>query len=91
MAEEQKNILDSAKDMLGDKLSGAGNLVDKAKEFIGEKAGDMLANSEEIKKKVVEMGKAITPDSLDDKVEGMVDQAVDFLKDKFGGKKDTEA
>lgn len=91
MAEEQKNILDSAKDMLGDKLSGAGDLVDKAKEFIGEKAGDMLANSEEIKKKVVEMGKAITPDSLDDKVEGMVDQAVDFLKDTFGGKKDTEA
>ena len=91
MAEEQKNILDSAKEMLGDKLSDAGDLMDKAKEFIGEKAGEMLANSEEIKKKVVEMGKAITPDSLDDKVEGMVDQAVDFLKDTFGGKKNKEA
>ncbi len=87
MAEEKKNILDAAKEMLGDKMGNAGNLVDKAKDFIGDKAGEMLANSDEIKKKVVEMGKAIAPDSLDDKVEGMVDQAVDFLKDKFGGEK----
>ena len=87
MAEEKKNILDSAKEMLGEKMGGAGDLVDKAKEFIGEKAGEMLANSDDLKKKVVEMGKAITPDSLDDKVEGMVDQAVDFLKDKLGGEK----
>ena len=57
--------------------------------FIGDKAADMLANSDELKKKVVDTAKAITPDSLDDKVEGMVDKAVDFLKDTLG-KKDEE-
>ena len=57
-----------------------------AKDFIGDKAADMLENADELKKKVVEVGKSIAPDSLDDKVEGMVDQAVDFLKDKFGKK-----
>ncbi len=85
MAEEQKNILDSAKEMLQGAV-GEGSIVDKAKDFIGDKAADMLENADELKKKVVEVGKSIAPDSLDDKVEGMVDQAVDFLKDKFGKK-----
>ncbi len=85
MAEGQKNILDSAKEMLSGAM-GEGGIIDKAKDFIGDKAADMLENSEELKKKVVDTAKSITPDSLDDKVEGMVDQAVDFLKDKFGKK-----
>lgn len=89
MAEEQKGILDAAKEMLEGAKGQGGDLLDKAKEFIGDKAGDMLENADELKKKVIEVGKSITPDSLDDKVEGMVDQAVDFLKDTFG-KKDEE-
>ena len=88
MAEGQKNILDSAKEMLGGAM-GEGGIIDKAKDFIGDKAADMLENSEELKKKVVDTAKSITPDSLDDKDDGIVDQAVDFLKDKFG-KKDEE-
>ena len=66
----------------------AENLIDQAKDFIQDKAGDLLKNPEEIKKKATEIGKKITPDSLDDKVEGMVDQAVDFLKDTFGKKEE---
>ena len=88
MAEEQKSILDSAKEMIGGAMGQGGDLRDKAKEFIGEKAGDLLENADELKKKVVEVGKSIAPDSLDDKVEGMVDQAVDFLKDTFGKKEE---
>ena len=88
MVEEQKNILDAAKEMLGGAMGQGGDLMDKAKEFIGEKAGDLLENADELKKKVVEVGKSIAPDSLDDKVEGMVDQAVDFLKDTFGKKEE---
>lgn len=89
MAEEQKNILDSAKEMLQGAVGQGGDLMGKAKDFIGDKAADLLENSDELKKKVVETAKSITPDSLDDKVEGMVDQAVDFLKGTFG-KKDEE-
>ena len=88
MAEEQKNILDSAKEMLGGALGQGGDIMDKAKDFIGEKAGEMLENADELKKKAVEVGKSITPDSLDDKVEGVVDKAVDFLKDTFGKKEE---
>lgn len=88
MAEENKGMLDSAKEMLGDKLGNTGELLDKAKEFIGDKASELLENADELKKKAVEVGKAIAPDSLDDKVEGMVDQAVDFLKDKLGKKEE---
>lgn len=88
MAEEQKNILDAAKEMLEGAMGQGGDLMDKAKEFIGEKAGELLENADELKQKVVEVGKSITPDSLDDKVEGMVDQAVDFLKDTFGKKEE---
>jgi len=66
----------------------AEGLLDQAKEFIQDKADDLLKNSDEIKKKATEIGKKLTPDSLDDKVEGVVDSAVDFLKDTLG-KKDT--
>lgn len=66
----------------------AENLMDQAKEFIQDKAGELLKNPEEIKKKATEIGKKIAPDSLDDKVEGVVDSAVDFLTDKLT-KKDT--
>ena len=69
-------------------MGQGGDLMDKAKEFIGEKAGELLENADELKQKVVEVGKSITPDALDDKVEGMVDQAVDFLKDTFGKKEE---
>ena len=88
MAEEQKNILDTAKEMLEGAMGQGGDLMDKAKDFIGEKAGELLENADELKQKVVEVGKSITPDALDDKVEGMVDQAVDFLKDTFGKKEE---
>lgn len=81
MAEEnQGSILDKAKDMLGDSNS----LLDKAKDMIGDKAGELLENADELKKKAVELGKSITPDSLDDKVEGAVDAAVDFLRGALG-------
>ena len=66
----------------------ADNLIDQAKDFIQDKAGELLKNPDEIKKKATEIGKSITPDSLDDKVEGVVDRAVDFLIDKLT-KKDT--
>ena len=59
----------------------AEGMLDQAKDFIQEKAGEILKNPEEIKKKATELGKRITPDSLDDKVEGVVDSAVDFLTD----------
>lgn len=61
----------------------ADGIIDKAKDFIQDKANDFLENSDEIKKKATEIGKKITPDSLDDKVEGVVDTAVDFIKDKL--------
>ena len=80
---EDKNLLDSAKEMLGD-----GNILDKAKDFIGDKAGDLLENVDELKEKAVEIGKKITPDSLDDKVEGVVDQAIDMIKGIAGKKEE---
>ncbi|MBQ7691662.1 MAG: hypothetical protein IJT30_10810 [Muribaculaceae bacterium] len=86
MAEEKKGMLDAAREMLGDKLGGAGELMDKAREMLGDKAEELLENADELKKKAVEIGQAIAPDSLDDKVEGVVDQAVDFLKEKLGKK-----
>lgn len=59
-------------------------LLDQVKDFISDKAGDLLkGDTTEIKKKATEIGKAITPDALDDKVAGVVDSAVDFLKDTF--------
>ena len=62
----------------------AENLLDQAKEFIQDKAGDLLKDTDELKKKATEIGKKITPDALDDKVEGVVDSAIDFIKDKIG-------
>ncbi len=61
----------------------AEGLLDKAKDFVQDKAGDLLKNPEEIKKKVTEVGQKIAPDSLDPKVEEVVDKAVDFLTDKL--------
>lgn len=64
----------------------ADGLLDKAKDFVQDKAGDLLKNPEEIKKKVTEVGQKIAPDSLDPKVEEVVDKAVDFLTDKLSKK-----
>lgn len=86
MAEENKGLLDQAKEILSGKMSEGSGLVEQAKDFLSDKAGDLLSNADELKAKAVELGKSIAPDSLDDKVEGMVDQAVDFLKDTFGKK-----
>lgn len=61
----------------------ADGILDKAKDFVQDKAGDLLKNPEEIKKKVTEVGQKIAPDSLDPKVEEVVDKAVDFLTDKL--------
>ncbi|MBR5638916.1 MAG: hypothetical protein IKW83_04040 [Muribaculaceae bacterium] len=62
----------------------ADGLLDKAKDFIQDNAGELLKNTDQVKKTATDVGKKIAPDSLDDKVEGAVDSAVDFLKDKFG-------
>lgn len=78
---EDKNLLDSAKEMLGD-----GNIMDKAKEFVSGHADDILEHVEGMKDKAVEIGKKIAPDSLDDKVEGVVDQAIDMIKGMAGKK-----
>lgn len=64
----------------------ADGILDKAKDFVQDKAGDLLKNPEEIKKKVTEVGQKIAPDSLDPKVEEVVDKAVDFLTDKLSKK-----
>ena len=61
----------------------AENLIDQAKDFIQDKAGEILKNPEEIKKKVTEVGQKIAPDSLDPKVEEVVDKTVDFLTAKL--------
>jgi hypothetical protein len=68
----------------------ADGILDKAKDFVQDKAGDLLKNPEEIKKKVTEVGQKIAPDSLDPKVEEVVDKAVDFLTDKLAKKDDAE-
>lgn len=62
-------------------------LLDQAKNFLQDKAGDVLGgDTTELKKQITEVGKKIAPDSLDDKVEGAVDQALDFLKGTLGKK-----
>ena len=66
----------------------AENLIDQAKDFIQDKAGEMLKNPEEIKKKATEIGQTIAPDSLDPKVEEVVDKTVDFLTDKLTKKEE---
>lgn len=63
------------------------DLFDQAKDFIQDKAGDLLSgDTTELKKQASETIKKITPDSLDDKVSGAIDTAVDFLKNSFGKK-----
>ena len=64
MAEEQKNILDSAKEMLQGAVGQGGDLMGKAKDFIGDKAADLLENSDELKKKVVETAGRFRVDNL---------------------------
>ena len=66
----------------------AENLIDQAKDFIQDKSGEMLKNPEEIKKKATEIGQKIAPDSLDPKVEEVVDKTVDFLTDKLTKKEE---
>ena len=68
----------------------ADGLLDKAKDFVQDKAGEILKNPEEIKKKATEIGQKIAPDSLDPKVEQVVDKTVDFLTDKLTKKDDSE-
>ena len=40
----------------------ADGILDKAKDFVQDKAGDLLKNPEEIKKKVNEVGQKIAPE-----------------------------
>lgn len=69
---------------MADKKEG---LFVQAKDFIQDKAGDLLSgDTTELKKQASETIKKITPDSLDDKVSGAIDTAVDFLKNSFGKK-----
>lgn len=64
----------------------AEGFLDQAKNFIEDKAGELLKDTDKLKKEATEVGKKITPDKFDDKVEGVVDSAVDFLKSKVGKK-----
>ncbi len=79
------NLLDAARQAL--EGGAVGNIIGKAQEMLQGGAADLLGDPEELKKKVTEIGKAITPDSLDDKVEQVVDAAVDLLSEKLGGDK----
>ena len=77
------SILEQAKGMLGGNAEGGlGNVLEQAKGMLGDAVGD----TEELKRKATELGKKLTPDSLDDKVEAAVDKAVDFLREKLGNK-----
>ena len=81
---DQPNVLRTTK-------IGGGFVKEDVLAYVDELNSQIYALQEErdeLKKKAVEVGKAIAPDSLDDKVEGMVDQAVDFLKDKLGKKEE---
>ena len=54
---------------------------------VKDQAGELLSgDTTDIKKQAAEIGKKIMPDSLDDKVDDVVNTAVDFLKDTFGKK-----
>ncbi len=82
MAEQDKNLLDAAREALA---GGGDGILGKAKEMLESgAAANMLGDPEELKRKLTEVGKAITPDSLDDKVEQVVGAAVDMI----AGKKD---
>jgi hypothetical protein len=62
----------------------ADGILDQAKNLLQNQAGDLLKDPEKLKKEATEVGKKLTPDQYDDKVEGVVDSAIDFLKDKLG-------
>ena len=79
------NLIDAARQAL--EGGAMGNIIGKAQEMLQNGASDLLGDPEALKKKVTDIGKAITPDSLDDKVEQVVGAAVDLLTEKFGGKK----
>ncbi len=83
-----KDILNQAKDMMAGKETGAkgGGIADIAKNMLGDKAGDMLANSDDLKKKTTEIVQKVTPDSLDGKAAEVVDNAFDMLKNALGKK-----
>ena len=49
-----------------------------------------VRSKNEIKKKATEIGQKIAPDSLDPKVEQVVDKAVDFLTDKLTKKEENK-
>jgi hypothetical protein len=74
---EEKNILEQAKEMLGSKMADAGNLMESAKNLVGDKDGDGDVDLDDVKAKV----KEIVPN-----MEGVVDKAVDFVKDKLDKK-----
>ena len=73
------NVIKVVKEITGLGLVESKGLVDNCPSPIKENIS--VEEAEEIKKKATELGKKITPDSLDDKVEGVVDSAVDFLTD----------
>ncbi|MBP5560478.1 MAG: hypothetical protein J6X70_01555 [Muribaculaceae bacterium] len=62
----------------------ADGLLDQAKDLLQNQAGDLLKDPEKLKKEATDLGKKLTPDQYDDKVEGVVDSAIDFIKDKLG-------
>ena len=73
--------------MAEEKKQEGGGLLDQATSFIKDQAGDFLSgDTSELKKQASEICKKIMPDSLDDKVDDVVNTAVDFLKDTFGKK-----
>lgn len=82
---DPKNILDQAKEMLGGKLD-TGNIVETAKHMLGDKAGNALANNDELKKKATEIVQKVTPDSLDGKAAEVVESAFDALQGLLGKK-----
>lgn len=86
-ATDASALVAKAKELFGDKVGDVNVLLEKAKAFVGDKADDFVKNSDELKAKATEIGKKLTPDQFDDKVEGIVDSAVDFITDKLGGKK----
>lgn len=86
MAEQDKNLLDAAREAIGNS-----DILGKAKEMLNSgAAANVLGDPEELKRKLSEVGKAITPDALDDKVEQVVGAAVDMIAGKLGGDKPAE-
>ncbi len=72
--------MDQAKEMLEGLTGQGGGMLDAAKNA----ASGLVGNLDDVRDKAVEIGKKFAPDALDDKVEGMVDTAIDFIQEKFG-------